>query len=155
MLSRPWILRPFPPPVVPSDHSEVLATRLTKDWSLARDRAHANSISEHHPAKPSLFRALASAYGGPYAVAAVLKLANDCLSFVQPQLLRQLLKFVASYRTEEPQPVSRSHETDDALHRPDDRFLPSQAIHGVALSCAMFAAALVQTAILHQYFVRI
>lgn len=105
VLKRKETDAPFGLPVVPSDHADVLSSRLAAEWSLARERAHANSTPSK-PVKPSLFRALAGAYGGPYFVAAIFKLVNDCLSFSQPQLLRLLLKFVASYRTETPDPVS-------------------------------------------------
>lgn len=139
----------------------MLSSRLAHEWSLARERAHANSTPSK-PVKPSLFRALAGAYGGPYFVAAIFKLVNDCLSFSQPQLLRLLLKFVASYRTETPDPVSCSRHADNVKSESDLEADPPrsvlaphvQAIKGVVISCAMFGAALIQTTLLHQYFDR-
>lgn len=68
------------------------------------------------------------AYGRPYAFAAFLKLLQDGLAFVQPQLLRLLLAYITAY------------QTDKSLTR----------YQGVALVLAMFVAALAQTAILHQ-----
>ena len=83
--------------------------------------------------KPSLWIAMASAFGGPYLRGAMIKTISDALAFVQPQLLRLLITFVESYRAgNEPQP----------------------AIRGVAIALAMFATSVCQTAALHQYFQR-
>ena len=83
--------------------------------------------------KPSLWIAMASAFGGPYLRGAMIKTVSDALAFVQPQLLRLLITFVESYRAgNEPQP----------------------AIRGVAIALAMFATSVCQTAALHQYFQR-
>lgn len=38
------------------------------------------------------------AYGGPYTVAAGLKVLQDLLAFLQPQLLRLFLAFIARYQ---------------------------------------------------------
>lgn len=78
--------------------------------------------------------ALAVAYGRPFAVALCLKLVQDCLSFLQPQLLRQLLSFITDYQ--------------DAR----EGFLgerPTPLI-GFAYATLMFFASIVQTVILHQ-----
>ncbi|KAH7326381.1 P-loop containing nucleoside triphosphate hydrolase protein [Stachybotrys elegans] len=112
-------------------------------WALAkRDRtAHTGDALErawnhelkHRPNKPSLWLALFRAYGGPYALAAVFKIGNDVSQYIQPQLLRLLIAFVASYdskATEAPQPV----------------------IRGAAIALAMFACAVFQTTMVHQYF---
>jgi ATP-binding cassette subfamily C (CFTR/MRP) protein 1 len=45
-----------------------------------------------------LWKALFAAYGAPYAVAAGLKIVQDALAFLQPQLLRWLLIFIADYQ---------------------------------------------------------
>ena len=83
--------------------------------------------------KPSLWIALARAFGGPYVRGAMIKTVSDSLAFVQPQLLRLLITFVDSYRPgREPQPP----------------------IRGVAIALAMFATSICQTAALHQYFQR-
>ena len=83
--------------------------------------------------KPSLWIAMARAFGGPYLRGAMIKTVSDALAFVQPQLLRLLITFVESYRAgNEPQP----------------------AIRGVAIAIAMFATSVCQTAALHQYFQR-
>jgi len=42
--------------------------------------------------------ALVAAYGGPYFVAACLKIVQDILGFLQPQLLRMLLAYISDYQ---------------------------------------------------------
>jgi ATP-binding cassette, subfamily C (CFTR/MRP), member 1 len=83
----------------------------------------------------ALWRALAAAYGGPYALAAALKLLQDCLAFLQPQLLRRLLVFISDYQS------ARNNGEE-----------PPSAYQGFAIAAVMFVAALAQTMILHQVF---
>lgn len=119
------------------------ATYLTEDdlWGLARTDTTKATGSAFEKAwqyeldnrkHPSLWRALFRAYGGPYMLAAVFKIGNDISQFTQPQLLRFLISFVGSYSREgeEPQPV----------------------IKGAAIALAMFALAVFQTTMIHQYF---
>lgn len=84
--------------------------------------------------RPSLWIALFRGFGGPYYRGSVIKTFSDTLSFVQPQLLRLLISFVDSYRHGNPH--------------------PQPVIRGAAISLAMFAVSVVQTALLHQYFQR-
>lgn len=117
------------------------ATYLTEEdlWALSRtDTTKATGAAfekaweyelEHHK-KPNLWRALFRAYGGPYILASFFKIGNDISQFTQPQLLRFLIAFIYSYRIEEPQPV----------------------IKGAAIALAMFAVAVFQTTMIHQYF---
>nr|XP_029150836.1 ABC transporter C family member 13 isoform X4 [Arachis hypogaea] len=44
--------------------------------------------------KPSLFRALCSAYGWSYLYLGLLKVINDCIGFVGPLLLNKLIQFL-------------------------------------------------------------
>ena len=88
--------------------------------------------TEKEHKSPSLWIALVRAYGGPFARGAIFKTASDCLSFVQPQLLRLLIDFVDSYQTSEPQPLVR----------------------GVLVALGMFVVSVSQTMSLHQYFQR-
>lgn len=79
---------------------------------------------EHRKKSPSLWIALFRAYGGPYAVAAIYKVGNDISQYLQPQLLRLLISFVASYGVNQtPQPI----------------------VKGAAIALAMFACAVFQT----------
>jgi ATP-binding cassette subfamily C (CFTR/MRP) protein 1 len=109
-------------------------------WGLSKDdttKATGDAFDKRwqheleHRKHPSLWRALFGAYGGPYMLAAVFKVGNDVSQFMQPQLLRFLIAFVTSYRHgNEPQPV----------------------IKGAAIALAMFAVAVFQTTMVHQYF---
>ena len=116
---------------------------LTQDdlWNLRkRDTTRATSKTfeevweqQLEKKKPSLWIAMISAFGAPYMRGAIIKTVADCLSFVQPQLLRYLIAFVDSYRPGgTPQPL----------------------IKGAAIALAMFAVSIGQTACLHQYFQR-
>ncbi|KZF22614.1 multidrug resistance-associated protein 1 [Xylona heveae TC161] len=89
----------------------------------------AHELTRKHP---SLWLVMFKGYGGPYLRGAIFKTGSDCLAFIQPQLLRLLISFVDSYRSENPQPV----------------------IRGAAIALAMFAVSVSQTACLHQYFQR-
>ena len=117
-------------------------TFLTQDdlWNLRKrdttratvasfDEAWAHELEKKHP---SLWLALFRGFGGPYFRGAMIKTISDCLAFIQPQLLRLLITFVDSYRTDHPQAV----------------------IRGAAIALAMFAVSVSQTAALHQYFQR-
>ncbi|KXN89408.1 Metal resistance protein YCF1 [Leucoagaricus sp. SymC.cos] len=109
------------PALLPSDESENLGKNLE------------NAMMKH-----TLWKALFVAYGGPYAVAAGLKVIQDCLAFSQPQLLRLLLAFISQYQ--------------GARFSPDaDR--PS-SLEGFAIAAIMFVASIIQTICLNQYFQR-
>jgi ATP-binding cassette subfamily C (CFTR/MRP) protein 1 len=117
-------------------------TFLTQDdlWNLRKrdsTRATADTFQtawqyELEKKSPSLWLAMFRSFGGPYFRGAVIKTGSDILNFVQPQLLRLLISFVASYQTATPQPVVR----------------------GAAIAIAMFFVSVSQTALLHQYFQR-
>ncbi|CAI6333419.1 unnamed protein product [Periconia digitata] len=117
-------------------------TFLTQDdlWTLRKadsTRETANLFDkawkhELEKKNPSLWLAMFRAFGGPYFVGAVIKTGSDVLNFVQPQLLRLLISFVASHHTDHPQPI----------------------IRGAAIALAMFVVSVTQTALLHQYFQR-
>ena len=101
----------------------------TRATATSFDEAWAHELEKKHP---SLWLALFRGFGGPYFRGAMIKTISDCLAFIQPQLLRLLITFVDSYRTDHPQAV----------------------IRGAAIALAMFAVSFSQTAALHQYFQR-
>jgi len=104
-----------------------------KDTTKATGEAFEDSwqYEQQCQKRPSLWRALFRAYGGPYMLAAVFKVGNDISAFTQPQLLRYLITFIASYQLgNEPQPI----------------------IKGAAIALGMFATAVFQTTMIHQYF---
>lgn len=102
------------------------ATRTT---SAIFDAVWAEELEKKHP---SLWIAMFRSFNGPYLVGALFKIVSDTLNFVQPQLLRLLIRFVDSYRTDHPEPPVR----------------------GAAIALAMAATSVAQTACLHQYFRR-
>jgi len=108
----------------PDDSAEALSNRLQAEWTRQLE-----AVKQKQKLKPSLKIALAKAYGGPYLIAGMLIAIYDCLSFLQPQLLRLLLSYVSSYRT--------------------DHSMPPVA--GYAISILMFVSANVATAVMHQY----
>ncbi|PNS15381.1 Metal resistance protein YCF1 [Sphaceloma murrayae] len=113
---------------------------LTQDdlWNLRRadttkstyDKFEKAWAQELEKKKPSLWIAMFKGFGGPYLLGAIIKTGSDVLAFVQPQLLRLLISFVDSYRTDNPQ----------------------TPIRGFAIALAMFVVSVSQTAFLHQYF---
>lgn len=121
-------------PLPSSDAAEALNGRLSMAWNRQRQLAADGSKKS-----PSLKIALFQAFGGPFFVAGVMKAVYDCLSFLQPQLLRLLLSFVQSY------------STTDANGR---RSTPQEPIQGYVIAIAMFISANLATALLHQYFDR-
>ncbi|CBQ72946.1 probable YCF1-Vacuolar ABC transporter responsible for vacuolar sequestration of glutathione-S-conjugates [Sporisorium reilianum SRZ2] len=105
-----------------NEDAENLGRRFDKFWTQTKDKA---------TGKPAFWTTLAYAYGGPFLFAAILKMAQDMLAFVQPQILRKLLQFVQSY---------------------DSADANQSAMQGYLLSAALFAVAVTQTSFLHQYF---
>lgn len=83
-------------------------------------------------------RALYRTVGGPFLFAALFKLGQDTLQFVQPQLLRLLILFIANRNARQDLPA--------------DKLLAASVGYYIAL--AMFSAAVVQSVLLHQYFHR-
>lgn len=120
-------------PLPSSDSAEALNERLESAWVDQRNKVEAGKKK-----RASLTIALVKAYGGPYLVAGVMKAVYDCLSFLQPQLLRLLLDFVQSYETTDENGQSRRQEP----------------IRGFAIATAMFISANLATFLLHQYFDR-
>ena len=113
---------------------------LTEDdlWDLrAKDTTHRTESnfarawdSQLRRQKPNLWIALFVAFGRPFGIGTLFKIVQDILAFAQPQLLRLLISFVASYSSDTPQPL----------------------IQGLAIAGLMFVISVVQTAALHQYF---
>ena len=75
-------------------------------------------------------------YGGPYLSAACLKITQDCLAFVQPQLLRLFLSFISAYQSARLKGVS-------------DQLAPSP-LQGLSIATLMSLAAIVQSILVHQ-----
>ncbi|KAF9359131.1 hypothetical protein BGX26_000075 [Mortierella sp. AD094] len=101
------------------DQSKNVSNTFAASWDRELKKKH-----------PSLLKALAGAFGKPFYIAGIWKAANDILGFLQPVLLREILRFFMSYKTETPQPLYR----------------------GYAIAFLMFVCSVSQTAVLHQYF---
>ncbi|KAI0313275.1 P-loop containing nucleoside triphosphate hydrolase protein [Amylostereum chailletii] len=110
-----------------------LPSLLKKDEAAKLGEDLASAMKKHKSLTISLF----AAYGGPYGVAACLKFIQDSLAFLQPQLLRVFLAFIAQYQyahlngTQGPSPYK-----------------------GFAIAIIMFIAAMIQSVVMHQYFQR-
>ncbi|ORY80748.1 P-loop containing nucleoside triphosphate hydrolase protein, partial [Leucosporidium creatinivorum] len=118
----------------PDDTAHALGHRLEEAWNKRKKALPKKEVKEGEKApRPNLTGALTAAYGGPFFMAALFKLLQDTLAFVQPQLLRRLLQFVASFKSDDPEP----------------------AFHGYILAFGMFACAITQTLLLHCYFARV
>ncbi|KAF7309660.1 hypothetical protein MIND_00337100 [Mycena indigotica] len=109
------------PSLIPTDESEVLGHRLEA------------YLSKQYGVWSSLFLA----YGGPFAVAVVLKTFQDSLAFAQPQLLRLLLAYISRYQS------LRFSEGG----RPN-------ILEGFSYAVIMFVASVAQTVLLNAYFQR-
>ncbi|CAO3569188.1 unnamed protein product [Mortierella alpina] len=99
----------------------------SKNVSITFEKAWERELKKE---SPSLVSALTSAFGRPFYIAGLWKAVNDILGFVQPVLLREMLRFVMSYKTDNPQPLYR----------------------GYTIACLMLACSVSQTTVLHQYF---
>ncbi|POY70789.1 hypothetical protein BMF94_6201 [Rhodotorula taiwanensis] len=140
----------------PDDTAYALGMRLERAWQARRAKTVSQADAEptipgQQPSyavapadgrkptktektkKPSLTGALISAYGGPFFTAALFKLGQDTLAFLQPWLLKRLLNFVGSYNSPNGEP----------------------AFHGYIIALGMFVCAITQTLLLHCYFSRV
>ena len=111
------------PELPTSDATGHVAEEFEKYWQDEVDKK----------SNPSITLALFHAFGVDFMVGGVFKATQDMLAFVQPQLLRLLIKFVNDYNTT---------EGDVALSK------------GILIAVAMFLTSVLQTAALHQYFQR-
>lgn len=110
-------------PFLPLDHRAAnTASLFYKNWNSQ--------------VTPSLFWAISKSFGVPFLVGGVFKGLQDALAFVQPQLLRMLIRFVNDY--------SESLEKGE----------PIPLTRGLMIAGGMFVVSVTQTAFLHQYFQR-
>lgn len=110
---------------------------LPKDLkSLALSARFYSYWENESTTEKSLPWALTGAFGLPFLVGGVFKGLQDLLAFVQPQLLRLLIRFVEDY--------AESRKAGD----------PLPLTRGLMIAAAMFIVSVTQTACLHQYFQR-
>lgn len=111
------------PPLPSYLKTDYLSSKLEKNWKL----------QTHKKSSPSLFLALVKSFGSPFALAGLFKLIQDCIAFIQPQLLKQLIIFVNDYHKDTSIPLTK----------------------GLMIVSAMFSLSILQTVSLHQYFERV
>lgn len=111
------------PPLPKFLKTKVLSSVLEKNWT----------VESNNSENPSLFRALVKSFGAPFFVGGLFKFIQDCIAFIQPQLLKRLILFVNDYHNDPSIPLTR----------------------GFMIVISMFSLSVVQTASLHQYFERV
>lgn len=84
----------------------------------------------------TLWKSLFIAYGGPYAVAAGLKIIQDFLAFLQPQLLRWILVYISHYQS--------------ARFGPSENVDLPNKLEGFSIAAIMFFTSVIQTVALNQ-----
>ncbi|KAG2035311.1 P-loop containing nucleoside triphosphate hydrolase protein [Suillus americanus] len=119
--SKEFITENDLPALLPRDESENLGNDLQ------------SALDKHS----SVWLALFLSYGGPYMGAAFLKLFQDSLAFLQPQLLRWLLAYISNYQS--------TKGMANLLVGPSP-------LEGYIVAIIMFVASMAQTVVLHQYF---
>jgi ATP-binding cassette subfamily C (CFTR/MRP) protein 1 len=93
-------------------------------------------LQRHLILDSTLWKSLFIAYGGPYAVATGLKIVQDFLAFLQPQLLRWFLAYISRYQSARFGPSG----SGDAPNK----------LEGFAIAAIMFCASVIQTIALNQ-----
>ncbi|TID19224.1 hypothetical protein CANINC_003794 [Pichia inconspicua] len=118
-----FLLQSDLPPLPKSLKSKVLSDELEHSWITELNK----------PGSPSLFKSLVRSFGKPFVIGGIFKFVQDCIAFIQPQLLKNLIIFVHDYN--------------------DDHSIP--LTKGFMIVFAMFSLSVLQTAALHQYFERV
>ncbi|KAG0261148.1 Multidrug resistance-associated protein 1 [Mortierella polycephala] len=108
---------------------ERIKTEFSHDFLSEKWQAH---VAKHKArgTKPSLFMAILRAYGWSWVPIMTYRLAASILTYVLPQLLNELLGFIASQGTPNPQPVEL----------------------GIILAFGMFLASILNSLCMAQYF---
>ena len=73
------------PPLPAELKAKTTFSQFQQQWDAQKSKS---------PLNPLLSIALARAFGFPFVIGGIFKFIQDCLGFVQPQLLRLLIKFV-------------------------------------------------------------
>lgn len=124
------------PSLRPEDDSAKLGDKLEK--ALSKRYFLPLPLPSHSYTQSSaLWKALFVAYGSSYAVAGGLKILQDCLAFLQPQLLRWLLAYISKYQSARSEPETSS-------------FRKPPVLEGFSIAALMFIAGTAQTVVLNQ-----
>ena len=132
-------------PVKPSQYSDQKPIELTPLTSDDEGGYFGNS-KINHKSRPSLFLALCRTYIVMYLTAGFLKLINDLLNFVGPQVLKLDLTLLSS-RT-----IILHHPHRlliEYIKNPDD-----PEWRGYFYACLLFVSTLTQSLVLQHYFHR-
>lgn len=124
------------PQIQVMNRSSNLSLIFQKVWRAELLKANILDGSDSLLSSPSLLRVYSKSFGGPFFFAALLKLCQDILGFLQPLLLRELLAFLMG--------------NNQAVN--GDQTSPTR--RGYSIAVTMFLCAILQTVFLHQYFHR-
>ncbi|KAF9107851.1 Multidrug resistance-associated protein 1 [Mortierella sp. GBA35] len=130
---QPVITSGFKNPLVAKDIEGMVPDRiktvhshdlLNNNWQAKVAKAKAKGV------KPTLFWTVIGTYGWNWAPIMMFRIGASTLTYVQPQLLDELLAFIRSYQTGNPEPVAL----------------------GIILAFGMFFASLINSFFMAQYF---
>lgn len=116
------------------EDAERLGTAFQTAWDDQTQALDGSQAALEHTGKRRFWVSLYRSFSRPFVLAAGFKVVQDCLAFVQPQILRQLLSFVEQW---------------ELTSVPALRGTP---LRGYTLVVLLFITAMMQTMALHQYF---
>lgn len=116
------------------EDTENLGDAFQRSWDRLTEKIAMQGRTLEATRRIRFWTALFYSYGPMFMLAAVYKIVQDILAFVQPQILRALLAFVENWQ-----------KTDDPAVR-------GTALRGYVLAFLLFLTAVIQMASLHQYF---
>ncbi|KAF9935782.1 hypothetical protein BGZ67_002988 [Mortierella alpina] len=130
---QPIITQGFKAPLAAKDIVGMMPRRIKTEYSYELLNRKWNQAVEKAKAKgekPSLFWTVLTAYGWLWVPIMIYRIVASTLTYVLPTLLNQILGFIGSYATENPQPVEL----------------------GIILAFGMFFASLLNSFFMAQYF---
>ncbi|KAG0372632.1 Multidrug resistance-associated protein 1, partial [Mortierella sp. AD032] len=130
---QPIITAGFKNPLAAKDIEGMVPDRIKTQYShdlLNNNWQKKIAKAKAKGEKPSLFWTVIGTYGWSWAPIMMFRIGASTLTYVQPQLLDELLAFIKSYQTGTPEPVSL----------------------GIILAFGMFFASLMNSFFMAQYF---
>ncbi|KAF9984832.1 hypothetical protein BGZ65_012496 [Modicella reniformis] len=130
---QPIISQGYKAPLAPKDIVDMMPRRMRTEYSFdLLNNKWQKSIEKAKVKgeKPNLFWTILKTYKREWIPVMIFRIAASTLTYVLPTLLNELLSFIGSYSTENPEPVSL----------------------GVILSFGMFFASLLNSFFMAQYF---
>lgn len=117
-----------------SEEAEQLGHAFQYHWTKHAHRSLERGRPLESTGKLRFWQTLYYAFGAPFALAAIFKVVQDVMAFVQPQILRALLAFVQTWEW----------APTDALR--------GTPLRGFVMVALLFITSAIQTLSLHQYF---